>query len=94
MHGRPIISIYRGQEVHRNERNVTSNHNVPAPAGPAVLNEPLRNRGVAFTLAEREALGNPGSGGIVLAVARLSGWPASTAVAVLAPRTAPGPARR
>ena len=29
--------------------NVTSNHNVPAPAEPVVLNEPLRNRGVAFT---------------------------------------------
>ena len=30
------------------------------PAEPAVLNDPLRNRGVAFTLAEREALGLTG----------------------------------
>jgi malate dehydrogenase (oxaloacetate-decarboxylating) len=40
--------------------DVTSNHNVPTPAEPAVLNEPLRNRGVAFTLAEREVLGLTG----------------------------------
>ncbi len=40
--------------------NVTSDRNVPAPAEPAVLNQPLRNRGVAFTLAEREALGLTG----------------------------------
>ena len=39
---------------------VTSNRNVPAPAEPAVLNEPLRNRGVAFTRAERETLGLTG----------------------------------
>ena len=30
------------------------------PAEPPVLNDPLRNRGVAFTLAEREALGLTG----------------------------------
>ncbi|HYY17821.1 MAG TPA: oxaloacetate-decarboxylating malate dehydrogenase, partial [Streptosporangiaceae bacterium] len=30
------------------------------PGEPAVLNDPLRNRGVAFTLAEREALGLTG----------------------------------
>jgi malate dehydrogenase (oxaloacetate-decarboxylating) len=30
------------------------------PAGPAVLNDPLRNRGVAFTAAERESLGLTG----------------------------------
>ena len=30
------------------------------PAEPAVLNDPLRNRGVAFTLAEREAMGLTG----------------------------------
>ena len=40
--------------------NDTSNRNMPAPAEPAVLNQPLRNRGVAFTLAEREALGLTG----------------------------------
>jgi malate dehydrogenase (oxaloacetate-decarboxylating) len=33
---------------------------VPMSAGPAVLNDPLRNRGVAFTLAERETLGLTG----------------------------------
>jgi hypothetical protein len=33
---------------------------VRTPAEPAVLNDPLRNRGVAFTLAEREALGLTG----------------------------------
>ena len=36
--------------------NTTSNDIVRMPAVPAVLNDPLRNRGVAFTLAEREAL--------------------------------------
>jgi len=39
--------------------NITGN-NVHTPAEPAVLNDPLRNRGVAFTLAEREALGLTG----------------------------------
>jgi malate dehydrogenase (oxaloacetate-decarboxylating) len=36
---------------------VTSDNSVRTSAEPAVLNDPLRNRGVAFTLAEREALG-------------------------------------
>ena len=36
--------------------NITSNNSVRRPAEPAVLNDPLRNRGVAFTLAERQAL--------------------------------------
>ena len=40
--------------------NITSNNSVRRPAEPAVLNDPLRNRGVAFTLAEREALGLTG----------------------------------
>jgi malate dehydrogenase (oxaloacetate-decarboxylating) len=40
--------------------NITSNTSVSAPAEPAVLNDPLRNRGVAFTRAEREALGLTG----------------------------------
>jgi malate dehydrogenase (oxaloacetate-decarboxylating) len=38
----------------------TSGNNARTPAEPAVLNDPLRNRGVAFTLAEREALGLTG----------------------------------
>ncbi len=38
----------------------TNNNGVSAAAEPAVLNDPLRNRGVAFTLAEREALGLTG----------------------------------
>jgi hypothetical protein len=33
---------------------------VRTSAEPDVLNDPLRNRGVAFTLAEREALGLTG----------------------------------
>jgi hypothetical protein len=33
---------------------------VRTSAEPAVLNDPLRNRGVAFSLAEREALGLTG----------------------------------
>ena len=40
--------------------NTTGNNSVRRPAEPAVLNDPLRNRGVAFTLAEREALGLTG----------------------------------
>ena len=40
--------------------NVTSSTGVRRPAEPAVLNDPLCNRGVAFTLAEREALGLTG----------------------------------
>ena len=40
--------------------NITSNNSMRSPAEPAVLNDPLRNRGVAFTLAEREALGLTG----------------------------------
>jgi malate dehydrogenase (oxaloacetate-decarboxylating) len=33
---------------------------VPTPATPAALSDPLRNRGVAFTPAERDALGLTG----------------------------------
>ena len=40
--------------------NVTSSSSVRRPAEPDVLNDSLRNRGVAFTLAEREALGLTG----------------------------------
>ena len=40
--------------------NITSNNSACTPAEPAVLNDPLRNRGAAFTLAEREALGLTG----------------------------------
>ena len=40
--------------------NTTGNSSVRMPAEPGVLNDPLRNRGVAFTLAEREALGLTG----------------------------------
>ena len=39
---------------------MNENNNARTPAEPAVLNDPLRNRGVAFTLAEREALGLTG----------------------------------
>jgi malate dehydrogenase (oxaloacetate-decarboxylating) len=38
----------------------TTGNSVRTPAEPAVLNDPLRNRGVAFTQAEREALGLTG----------------------------------
>ncbi len=40
--------------------NTTSNTGTGTAAEPAVLNDPLRNRGVAFTLAQREALGLTG----------------------------------
>ena len=40
--------------------NIRSNNSARPPAEPGVLNDPLRNRGVAFTLAEREALGLTG----------------------------------
>ena len=40
--------------------NTAGNSSVRMPAEPGVLNDPLRNRGVAFTLAEREALGLTG----------------------------------
>jgi hypothetical protein len=37
------------------------------PTEPAVLNDPLRNRGVAFTLAERAALGlRPGDVDVIV----------------------------
>jgi hypothetical protein len=39
--------------------NITGNK-VHTPAELAVLNDPLRNRGVAFTPADREALGLTG----------------------------------
>jgi len=39
---------------------MNENNRARPPAEPAVLNDPLRNRGVAFTLAEREALGLTG----------------------------------
>ena len=38
----------------------TTGDSMRTPTEPAVLNDPLRNRGVAFTLAEREALGLTG----------------------------------
>ncbi len=40
--------------------NITGSNSVGTRGGPAVLNDPLRNRGVAFTLVEREALGLTG----------------------------------
>ena len=39
---------------------MNENSSARTPAEPTVLNDPLRNRGVAFTLAEREALGLTG----------------------------------
>ena len=39
---------------------MNENNSVRRPAEPDVLNDPLRNRGVAFTQAEREALGLTG----------------------------------
>jgi hypothetical protein len=42
------------------DENITSNDSVRTPAEPVVLNDALHNRGVAFTLAEREALGLTG----------------------------------
>lgn len=39
---------------------ITSDKGFGASAEPAVLNDPLRSRGFAFTLAEREALGLTG----------------------------------
>jgi malate dehydrogenase (oxaloacetate-decarboxylating) len=53
-------STYRiGRFIEMSEKS-TSNNSVCTPAEPAVLNDPLRNRGVAFTLAERETLGLTG----------------------------------
>jgi malate dehydrogenase (oxaloacetate-decarboxylating) len=40
--------------------NTTGGSGGRRPAGPTVLDDPLRNRGVAFTQAEREALGLTG----------------------------------
>jgi malate dehydrogenase (oxaloacetate-decarboxylating) len=40
--------------------NITSSTSARRPAEPDVLNDPLRNRGVAFTRAEQEALGLTG----------------------------------
>src|SRR5689334_14058140 len=40
--------------------NIAGHDSGRTPAEPAALNDPLRNRGAAFTLAEREALGLTG----------------------------------
>jgi hypothetical protein len=49
------ISADRGRPPTRRaiqvNENITGNNNVHTPAEPAVLNDPLRNRGVAFTPA-------------------------------------------
>ena len=42
-----------------NEKVATKN-SAPTPEVPSVLDDPMRNRGVAFSLAEREALGLTG----------------------------------
>ena len=42
------------------DESITGGTSRRSPAEPGVLNDPLRNRGVAFTLAEREALGLTG----------------------------------
>ena len=39
---------------------VTTKNSAPTPEVPSVLDDPMRNRGVAFSLAEREALGLTG----------------------------------
>src|SRR5580693_8146453 len=56
----PITAIYRIRRFFEVNENITSNNSACTPAEPAVLNDPLRNRGAAFTLAEREALGLTG----------------------------------
>src|SRR5580693_3211344 len=56
----PITAIYRIRRFIEVNENITSNNSACTPAEPAVLNDPLRNRGAAFTLAEREALGLTG----------------------------------
>jgi malate dehydrogenase (oxaloacetate-decarboxylating) len=45
-----------GRSADMNEK-IPSNGNVSTPSVPAVLNDRMRNRGVAYTDAEREALG-------------------------------------
>jgi malate dehydrogenase (oxaloacetate-decarboxylating) len=57
--------------------NTSGNNSAHRPAEPDVLNDPLRNRGVAFTLAEREALGLTGrlpSGVLTLAEQAGRAW--------------------
>jgi malate dehydrogenase (oxaloacetate-decarboxylating) len=57
--------------------NTSGNNSARRPAEPDVLNDPLRNRGVAFTLAEREALGLTGrlpSGVLTLAEQAGRAW--------------------
>src|SRR3984885_6259811 len=56
----PITAIYRIRRFIEVNENITSNNSACTPAEPAVLNDPLRNRGVAFTSADREALGLTG----------------------------------
>jgi malic enzyme len=58
--------------------NTTSNNSVCTPAEPAVPNDPLRNRGVAFTLADVSA---PGASPLP-AVENLRASSATTATAV------------
>jgi malate dehydrogenase (oxaloacetate-decarboxylating) len=43
-----------------NDAGTSNNNGIRTADEPAVLNDPLRNRGVAFTLADREALGLTG----------------------------------
>src|SRR6516162_647396 len=58
--GLELASIYRIRRFSEVNENITSNNSARTPAEPAVLNDPLRNRGAAFTPAEREQLGLTG----------------------------------
>ena len=50
----------KGSEVSQMNEKTTADSSAHTPAVPEVLDDPLRNRGVGFTLAEREALGLTG----------------------------------
>jgi malate dehydrogenase (oxaloacetate-decarboxylating) len=55
-----MVEDTKGSEVSRMNEKATGDASAHTPAVPEVLDDPLRNRGVAFTLAEREVLGLTG----------------------------------
>jgi hypothetical protein len=74
----------KGSEVSLMNEKITGKDSAHTPAVPEVLDDPMLNRGVGFTLAEREALGLAGRlpSGVLTLEQNLRASSATTAVAV------------